>query len=463
MKPLGCNPELLRSHKYDFLSAFTPLSGFLPYEDRCYSPYPISVSLLLFTELGDLANTLMRAVRTVAENYLIDSAMQSLMPLPVHLVEFLKMSHSNMYQAGTMRPDLLFGKYHEIKVCEINARFPLNGMLSSQWVSQASFAHEYSDSSCSQLPDNIGKIQDEILERFDVTKPLGWVSHSESGTESRFFLQKFAELGGLFIELDPLELSLQDGRVQGQGVEIEQFILEIDREELCLFDPPVLNHIVQQCNYINDVRTLILVHDKRILSILGDRLIMQNYLQEEDLVRLARHIPETLDLGNQDNYKRVLTTPSEWVIKKISGGRGVGMLIGVQCDAVLWRETLENHSEEYMAQSYVPLDTFDVIRGDSIKPMHVVGSLPCFDGLSFGLGMYRASSRAGINLGDGSGDSIMLGSAVDDTKAGELLDGTNLEPASAYLRHAFPARLDNFLYKAKAMDVRNSEQKKIAL
>ena len=87
--------------------------------------------------------------------------------------------------------------------------------------------------------------------------------------------------------MKPQELRCENGKIIYQDRVLDQFIFEMDREELRKFEPEVLRQLVLQAKYFNDIRTLILVHDKRILAVLWDEDIMRDYLsaEEYDLLR----------------------------------------------------------------------------------------------------------------------------------------------------------------------------------
>lgn len=407
-------------HRADYLAQLQPFTRFLPYQAECYNPYPLVLERTLYQELHEFANTLMLAIGAIAENYLQDQGMQNAMPLSEAMRRFLVLSNAVPYRPGTMRPDLLFGASGEVKVCEINARFPLNGMAMSQWLVDAAMQSPFLDWQHYEPVTALSDIQPTILARFSTDTPLVRVASSETGSESLYFLETFRRKGGTVLHVRPEELQLQDNQVVvndgNSAVPARQFILEIDREELRLFSDDVISHIVQHCNYINDVRTLILVHDKRILSVLANRQIMSAYLSHQQLALLNRFLTQSLDLSDDQNLQEVLDNRERWVIKKISGGRGVDLYVGQQCEAEFWRDILTRQRNDFMAQQFVPPGAVSMVAlGEEqaeTKNMHFVGALPCFDGECFGLGMFRASEKLCVNIGDGKGHSILLPSAV---------------------------------------------------
>ena len=407
--------QLFRAHRSKFLEQMSPILDFLPYDSICYNPYPLVLGHRLCEEFTEFMDVLVRGVNAVVRSYLEDSRIHAMMPISPELKKILEMCSGQPYQLGTIRPDILFQKGGGVKICEINARFPLNGMTISQWLSKSTAGSPYLMWNGYEPNEGVMDILNSLENRFDLNKPLLRVSKSEKGGESRYFLEHFKSLGGEVIHASPEQLEAVPTGVSANGQSVDQFILEMDRQELLLLDGRVLRLIIQSGNYLNDIRTLILVHDKRLLGVLGNRQVMKDYLPDADLDILSKYIPETVDLSLEENFKRVLDDRKKWVIKKISGGRGVGLLMGCDCDKARWYSTLLEHRSEYMAQAYVEPEKFLITyeKGNEIvqNHLHIVGSLPCLDGHYFGPGMFRASEQEGINIGEGEGESIFLGTA----------------------------------------------------
>lgn len=200
-------------HKASFLAHLASFNEYLPYEDICYNPYPLVVAQSLYRDMMQLSEVLMKALRAVADNYLHDADMQSTMPLDHNLQQFLVMSSNTHFLAGTMRPDLLFGKAGEIKLCEINARFPLNGMTMSQWLNNAAYESDYLVWERYHPVSDLTNIKQSILKRFNSNKALVRVATSEKGGESRYFLQHFSRSGAQVLHAQPEELQFKQGCV----------------------------------------------------------------------------------------------------------------------------------------------------------------------------------------------------------------------------------------------------------
>jgi hypothetical protein len=409
-------------HQGEFLSRINEINQYLPYQDTCYSPYPLVVPNKMSHDLQVLAELLLKAVSYVAVSYVRNERIRAKMPLPSRFNYFLERADKCPYKMGTIRPDLIFGHNNRIKICEINARFPLNGMTISQWVnSAADDAHYLSWNDYQQYGLNL-KICSTMLARFPTDQTLVRVAKSETGGESRFFLDQFSKHGGHCVHVRPEQLAIRGENIVIDGLQskgakskgLSNFILEIDREELLSFAPNVINKLIDSSNYINDVRTLILVHDKRILTIISDPEIMQPFLSDKEHRLLKNYLLGSAELSLNEDYEDVLLDRKKWVLKKSSGGRGLDLFIGATCSQKQWENVLKSHKHQYMAQEYFAPSTTPISHfrnGQQSGPMNIVGSLPCFDSTCFGIGMFRASEQECVNIGNGEGQAIFLPSA----------------------------------------------------
>ncbi len=418
--------DLFLAHQQELLMHLAPIKNFLPYLDCCFNPYPVTVPKDVSTNLHALASILIRSLDFVATNYISSESMQAEMPLPKRFLPLLNSAQSQPYRMGTVRPDLIFGERGSIKVCEVNARFPLNGMTISQKINEAVGQASYLSRRGYQASTLSKNICEQMLARFPTDKTLVRVSQSEDGGESQYFLEEFNKLGGQSIQVRPEELSLDSrNNIKLGASTLSNFVLEMDREELFAFDPKVITQIIQNSNYINDVRTLILIHDKRVLSLINDPLIMRPHLGVSEHEFLQRYLLKGKELSKQSQRQEVLTSQKSWVLKRTSGGRGIDLLIGSDTSAGRWGHVINELRSEFTAQEYVspykmPITHYVNQDGRFSNPMYLVGSLPCFDGKSFGLGMFRASEHPCVNIGKGQGQAIFLPSAQSDEPTVEL-------------------------------------------
>lgn len=373
-----------------------PLGGSDTYADS-----PILIPENRLPELHQLTAVLANALDKIVRNYANDKRIRAIYDLDEELNAILTEAADIPYEIGAYRPDFLQAENGELKLCEIGARFPLNGWMISYYMEQVVFDFSFWNK---EIPLQILRDMPEQFARlFDADKILTLVMESEKGSEIHWLLDLFRKKGFRVETCRPDELQYNENSVILNGQPVEQFILEMDRTELKKFKPEVLKHIIRHCRYINDVRTLILVHDKRVLAVLYDEAIMRDYLSQTDYDFLRAYLVPAFALNDENLRNKLLQEQNGWVLKESSGGRGEGMYVGHECESENWKEVLTENWKSYMVQEYVKQYTYSVPTGKSTESMHLVGMLLCLNKTLCGPGIFRGSANAVINVHQGRG------------------------------------------------------------
>jgi hypothetical protein len=227
---------------------------------------------------------------------------------------------------------------------------------------------------------------------------------------------------------------------------LHQFALEMSQAELFAMPSDVLHAIATSCTYMNDLRTILLAHDKRMLAILTTPEIMSDYLSPEDVTILQRYVTTTFICGARDRESDPLhrkhaqavedarANRHEWMIKPNGGGKGIGIVFGRDCaDAEEWEGILDDPSRStHVLQRVVPQHTFTLFKeskkrscsdtpsdrrcgGKSesgFQDMLMVGVLHCFNEHFLGPGIFRASSMTNPIVNVSGGNGIILSPVI---------------------------------------------------
>jgi hypothetical protein len=399
-----------RLQHLEFCSQLEELIQFTHDDLALFNPYPVAISSDAAISLQNLGNILLRALYFIATRYLQTPELRELMPLRPRALELLEICQNIPYSMGMARPDILFGIRGEMKICEINARFPANGMMLSQELACAASKVSYLDPAEFKVPEAVLSLSARQLQRFERDRPLALLNQVEKGNESLFLLNRFRQSGGQTLRCTPSSLTRRGDRLMFKGQQLDQFILELTVDELLEIDPRVLAVMAGNCDYFNDIRTIILVHDKRVLAALGHQPLMRECLGTDDAAILQSFLLPTSGLHNAAAFNAAQANKSQWVLKGNSSGRGLGLLIGEQTGAQAWLDALGQDRSEWMVQRYLESMPFQAMgnwAGEiGQQQTTIVGSLPCFDDVVFGPGLFRISRERVIA---GPGDMILAG------------------------------------------------------
>lgn len=191
--------------------------------------------------------------------------------------------------------------------------------------------------------------------------------------------------------------------------EIQQVGLELHQREIFGMEPEMLRQVSMRC--FNDMRTVLLVHDKRMLGILRQEipsLVARNVLTPTQGEALTKGIADTILPGSPEMQRLIQTCQADgekrkqYLLKPVRGGKGAGILFGDQLDAKEWQDilerlrsaTLHKNDTNYVLQRYVRPALYDLIISPSGKRqrMPLVGTYHAASGQLLGLGIWRASS-----------------------------------------------------------------------
>ncbi|MBD3289103.1 hypothetical protein GF337_09890 [candidate division KSB1 bacterium] len=392
LTPFSLNTAELSRDYYDRLNHI--LYGNIHLTEKDFSDTILLNPPQLNNQWNALCRVLNKALHRIVTHYFDDSRIRRVYNLSDKLESILRMAQGIEYEVGIYRPDFLIEQdSFTPKICEIGARYPLNGWMVtyySQLILDQLSENTHLPFSCAF--DRTAFI-DMLGGKFKKDRLITLVHDKEPGTEIFGFLDILKKRGINYIEAKQDELKVIDGEIFVDGKRCSQFVLEMDRSELPGFEPLVLKTMIQNCYCLNNVRTLILVHDKRVLAVLANYDIMKDYLTKEEYAFLSNFLVPAYSLERKSIRETILERNQNWVFKKNSGGRGVDMYIKNEMESGELNQFLESSQSEYMGQKYVDQERFSVPES-----VHLVGMLMCFNDHFFGTGIYRGGHSKVVNV-----------------------------------------------------------------
>ena len=354
--------------------------------------------LKVFSQLSKILNDV---IKKIVLNYFNDKRIREIYQLDAELESILRLVESKPYQVGMYRPDFVFDKSGQLKICEIGCRYPINGWMLSYYTRQIFnkllLINDDNNGTLYEQTSFVSSISNDL----DSSKKLFYVHDLEGGTEAYQFFDEINKQGFSVKDISLEELEVTDGILTVNNQIATQFILEIDREELKKLSQEVLHGLIDSEKCLNDIRTLILVHDKRILSVLYDEKIMFDYVEKEDYDFLKHFLIPSYTLDSKKIRNEVINSSSNWVLKKNSGGRGIDIYVKNDCTPETWNNVVSKEWKNYMIQEYVDQKIFNLEQDDKIESINIVGLLLFYNAQSFGPGIFRGSSQSVINVHNG--------------------------------------------------------------
>ncbi|MHB2021345.1 MAG: hypothetical protein ACYCW6_30800 [Candidatus Xenobia bacterium] len=343
-----------------FLGQHPELAGYASRE--VFSPDPFAVASRTVERMVELQRVIHRAVIAVVESYPNNPRIQRYLALSAQERTLLDAVYRTPYRVGCIRPDFVHARDGREIVTEINARFPLNGFLVSARLSPA-----------------LAPLEELLCQRLGEDR-LAFVRLSETSPEL-----------DLLKRLRPPIDVLPPGAVHGS--DFGAIVLELHQHELV-----AACHLLTHGNVLNDLRTILLAHDKRLLALFTSDL-MDSLVSWYDVQVLRHFVAPTWVKGLAPEQVREATgCPEEWVLKPARSGKGEGVVIGRWVTRRAWHACLAAAPDDAILQRYIPQQQFGIRTESGPQLMNVVGMLPTLDGHAFGPGIYRASVDPVVNL-----------------------------------------------------------------
>lgn len=369
-------------------------AGEAPIPLSAFSPVPVTVAPSHTAELRRLARILDAALRAIVARYFDDPRIRAIYRLPDALERVLHLARAAPYRVGCTRPDFVYDRDGQPRICEIGARYPLNGWMVSAFAARA-FAADAARLGL-HPPTELATFLPALVDGLAPGDTVAVLHEREAGTEIFGLRAPLAARGVAFVDAPPSRLGVMDGRPALDGVALRRVFLELDRSELPGIREDVLAALIGQGACINDVRTIVLVHDKRVLAVLHDEAIMRDCLPADDYAALRPYLIPTWAPTCDADAEVLLARPENLIAKRNSGGRGVDACVRAACDEATWRDLVRSQWPDYVFQPYLAQRAFTA--PDTGEKVHLVGMQLCRDGESHGPGVFRSSNERVINL-----------------------------------------------------------------
>jgi hypothetical protein len=213
--------------------------------------------------------------------------------------------------------------------------------------------------------------------------------------------------------------------------DIHQVALRVFLDEFAALSPEMQRQLAFLSN--NDIRSMLLIHDKRILGILLqelDDLVMKHNIltpRQADLLRkgvVSTIIPGSRELDQLiDSYHKGKVSQKDFILKPIRSGRGEGILIGQDLSTAEWEIILADMKKSaalapdrtlYIIQPFVEQLEADMFLDEEtgVQPTRRVGTYHCIHGEFVALGVWRVGMSKDRTINMTTGGAWKMGSMV---------------------------------------------------
>ncbi|RBR05716.1 uncharacterized protein FIESC28_11305 [Fusarium coffeatum] len=385
------------------------------------SPHAVAVPDALLSRLTQLHVLLGRVFMDIVDRWFADEKARFPERMPLDpsedaLLRWIASSGSvPAYRdhAGFWRSDILFGRspdgvFDEAPyICEINGRLPLNGVM-GVYLTTNGLKEIGAAKGGLETQGNIDEAYDRLISLFDPEKPVFTIRGNWPGADSKLLsAANVARNRSPVDAVDPKNLEVRPDDASPTGLSLwdkttethlEQWIIEMLQPEYSELDPAVAQQLA--LSPANDLRTVFIVHDKRLLGIIPEELpgiVSRGVLTAEEAEIVAAGITQTINPGSE-GVRDLLRDSKEnpdlrkgYIYKPCRDGMGHGIELGRNMTQKAWLERLEKldnpdvlrpHDDAAVIQKLVDHNWYDMVRhevpsDDGAKPnkFHMIGSL----------------------------------------------------------------------------------------
>ena len=352
------------------------------------------------------------------------------------------------------RPDFLLptDSKEGFKICEVNARFPFCAVDLAAWMYKALDDPEAKP--FLQPAGGFDALYGALFEIFNPTLPIHLLMARQSSPMYEAFMRYTEKETGMRPRpLAPEDLRLvpdpasktgftlycantgsearSSEKINGESLEkIHQVGVQLFLDESGSLDPRLRQHLA--LHGVNDIRSSLLVYDKRLLGIMQqelDDLVTKHHVltpEQADILRngtVPTIIPGSEELRQlTDSYRQGKISKDDYILKPVRGARGAGILFGDELGVSEWESILDslqnpqirgdrslyviqplvNQLEEYLFLD----EEIGVQRSQRVGTFHVV------NGKFRGLGMWRTAVVGQRTCNMATGAAWKLGSMI---------------------------------------------------
>ena len=349
-----------------------------------YLDTPAVIPPKRYAEFHQIQRIIYMAIHYYIEHYHL---YRDIVPQTDFVENLLKVCAPYTYRPGTYRPDFLLDGSGAIKICEIGARFPLNGYFLSgiaEMIGRRRFGY---------LPHNKESQYARFLsylfaywgEEFDTICVL---KGADRPGDIKFYVPMFENMGIKVVVLSPSAL-LQNKNLLHKSAVINE-LNQMEIEGL----PVDIIEAIAASNSLNDLRSIFLIHDKRFMALMSNTEFLSAFLTQDQIKILNRTmIPTFTYFQDSDTWAQARTNKDEWILKHRLLGKSEKVYAGCYCSAREWADIF-NSSEiaDMVLQPFIKQRRISSSIGDKKYDDYAVGTLLCFDNYFFGPGIFRTSS-----------------------------------------------------------------------
>ena len=363
------------------------------YYARWYHERPMAILPARRDELRELHRVLYKCIAHIAERF--EDYVPRFMPLSDREMRILRMQSEYPFRAGTFRPDYLVSEDGELRLCEITSRFFAHGIFLSYFSERVADLFMAKHPGCARET-----VYEELLETMrslaDGRDEIWVLKSADKTSEIRLYAPFYRHFGKRveILEAGDVERNIDQWR---KGLVFSA----LNQRDLLSFSDDTLRAMMD-AGMVNDFRTILLIHDKRFMSLWYEDAFTDRCLTPEETAFLRRHAIPTWTHGSYaDEWEDARVHREGYILKHHRLGKSEKVYAGSMTDAHTWQALWDGGDvRDMILQPFLSQRSYPTVWEGTPFRDYICGMMLCVNDLYFDSGVFRASSLPVTNVGD---------------------------------------------------------------
>lgn len=400
-------------HEQDKMSNYYDLFGSIhrekeKYYHRWYFDRPMIVTSERDQELNKVTILINRFLHYYAEHY---KEYLDRISYPDYVLRLLELQEEHgPYHPSSARIDYLMDTDRNIKVCEFTSRFYGNGYFTSYFADSRGrqLAKEHG---VAVVDNRMEDLLGDFVSQIDNYDRVCLLKGSNRLAAWQLFMPFYEALGKKtnIIEVKDAEEEARRGTLDGTFL-----IGTFNQQDLLSTSEDTIKRFLDN-NYHNDLRSVFLTHDKRIISLLFDDKVTSHFMNEEETAFLRDHFIMTwLYRGNECIWEEARRNKDKYILKHPCLGSSQMIYAGCMTSDVEWEDLFASGTARDMVlQPFIKQrSVMNRWEGQEFRE-YITGTILMFEDSYYGTGIFRTSSLEVLNKGDDRKVGYVLTDDID--------------------------------------------------
>lgn len=421
--------QIKKSETETYMHLFERLHGpLIPYYGSWTYDEPMVVTYERDRELSEMNRVLSKAGDYYVKHY---REYTDLIPYEDKIMDILAYVESRPFKSGTARPDYIIDRNGALRICEITSRFFGNGYFLS-FFNEMVGKYKSDAAGITDRGSYFEQMLAHLASKLAGRKKLYVLTSADKSDSIGLYVPFYHALGAETEIIQAGEVETRLSEFAGNMV-----VSALNQFDLLSYSAETLRYLAD-IGMINDFRTIFLLHDKRFFRLFAEPRFMDAALTADEADFLKSHTIETyLPKADPERFEYARTHKDEFILKHHCLGKSISVYAGCLVSEEEWESLFAGgETEKMILQPFVQQRIFEIYwetgggtrTGKVSAPVlrailnvvgkasdnvsgpemnengkvsdYVAGTILNVDGIYFGTGLFRTSSRPVINQAD---------------------------------------------------------------